>query len=100
MLKSLIIKSSLSPNQFYPNELKSVFGKCTGDNWHMWKGTCPFHADKNAGSFVINKSSGAYKCFACGASGGDIIAFTMQLHNLSFKEALNKLWGVVSCKNL
>ncbi|HAJ19879.1 MAG TPA: hypothetical protein DCL95_07445, partial [Rhodospirillaceae bacterium] len=43
----------------------------------MWEGLCPFHADTRPGSFVVNKATGAFKCFSCGEQGGDIITFHM-----------------------
>ena len=52
---------------------------------------CPFHADKRAGSFVVNKTSGAFKCFSCGEAGGDVIDFHMKANQLSFKDAFNQL---------
>ena len=61
-------------------------------------GLCPFHQDKRIGSFKINSSTGAFKCFSCNASGGDIISFTMKYHDFSFPEALDwftEQWGVV-----
>lgn len=60
-------------------------------------GLCPFHDDANPGSFYVNFETGAFKCFSCGESGGDIIAFVMQRDSLEFLEALEKLandWGV------
>ena len=30
---------------------------------------CPFHADKNVGSFYLNANSGLFFCFSCGAKG-------------------------------
>jgi len=48
---------------------------------------CPFHADRNTGSFVINERMNIYKCFACGARG-DAIGFVMNYHNLGYRDAL------------
>lgn len=60
-------------------------------------GLCPFHNDNSAGSFRVHLENSAYRCFSCGVKGGDIIAFTMAKHDLSFYEALIQLaneWGV------
>ncbi|WP_082054117.1 CHC2 zinc finger domain-containing protein [Methyloterricola oryzae] len=60
-------------------------------------GLCPFHADGRAGSFRVHLETGAFCCFACGAKGGDIVAFVQQREGLSFQDALTKLadeWGV------
>jgi len=54
-------------------------------------GLCVFHADKHAGSFGVNLRTGAYKCHACGAGGGDIISFVRQRYNLDFIGAINYL---------
>lgn len=51
---------------------------------------CPFHDDSNA-SLRFNSDKGAFKCMACGAKGGDILAFHMQRTGLSF---------IAACKDL
>jgi DNA primase len=88
------IKNSLRPFDFYHYELSNAPLKKQGRNTG---GLCPFHADNTPGSFRVNLATGAYKCFSCGSRGGDIIAFTMELHGLDFIEALTKLsceWGI------
>jgi DNA primase len=45
----------------------------------------------------VNLDSGAFRCFACGARGADILAFAMQRHGLGFRDALDRLgreWGL------
>ena len=54
----------------------------TGDELHA---LCPFHDDKEA-SFSVNKTSGLWKCFACGIDG-NIFQFIQKLENVSFEEA-------------
>ena len=98
MRKLDLIKSALSPSLYYTRNLSGYFGKLTGNDWRVWQGLCPFHADKRAGSLVINKKTGAFKCFSCGSCGGDIISFHQQRHNLSFVEAIKQLWEDLSCK--
>ncbi len=51
---------------------------------------CPFHADTKP-SLRINVARGAYRCMVCGARGGDVLAFHMHLHSMSF---------VAACKTL
>ena len=51
---------------------------------------CPFHSDTNP-SFRINTEKGAFKCMACGASGGDVIAFQMLRYDQNFIEACKAL---------
>lgn len=89
------IKHSLNPFDFYKHELPTAKLKN-----HAWNdgGLCPFHADNKPGSFRINVTTGAFKCFACGMAGSDVIAFTMSLYGLNFIEALKQLandWGLV-----
>ena len=89
------IKRLLSPLDFYKHELPNA--KIKRDGWNDG-GLCPFHADKATGSFRINTITGAFKCFACGESGSDVIAFTMALHGLHFMDALAHLaddWGLI-----
>ena len=89
------IKRSINPFDFYRYELPNASLKK-----HAWNdgGLCPFHADNSTGSFRVNLSTGAFKCFACGIAGSDVIAFIMALYGLQFAEALAKLaddWGLV-----
>lgn len=88
------IKQTLSPRDFYCHELTGAPLKK-----HGWNdgGLCPFHSDNKPGSFRVNLTTGAYKCFACGAAGADVIAFAMALYGLQFVDALAKLaddWGL------
>lgn len=94
-LDSDYIKHSLSPFDFYSHELPKA--KLTKHDWNDG-GLCPFHNDHHTGSFRVNLITGAYKCFACGMAGGDVIAFTMAYYGLGFIEALYKLandWGLI-----
>ena len=52
-------------------------------------GLCPFHNEKSP-SFTVNEEKGFYHCFGCGAHG-DVITFEMQVHHLSFPEAVERL---------
>jgi DNA primase len=87
------IKRLLNPLDFYRHELPNAPLKK-----HDWNdgGLCPFHSDNKPGSFRVNLVTGAYKCFACGMAGGDVVAFVMALYGLKFADALAKLaddWG-------
>ncbi len=88
------LKASLSPEAYYATNLKGTWGKPTGNGWHRWSGLCPFHQDRRAGSFVINRTTGAFKCFSCDAGGGDIIDFHMKFNHMHFTEALSQLQGI------
>ncbi len=47
---------------------------------------CPFHADTKP-SLRVRLETGAFSCMACGAHGGDVLAFHMQRHSMDFKAA-------------
>jgi hypothetical protein len=47
---------------------------------------CPFHADSKP-SLRVRLETGAFSCMACGAHGGDVLAFHMQRYGLTFKAA-------------
>jgi DNA primase len=56
-----------------------------------WRTTvCPFHEDTKP-SLAIHVEKGAFKCFSCGAKGGDVIAFHRLLHKMSFVDACKDL---------
>lgn len=52
-------------------------------------GRCDFHGGSD--SMRVNTASGGWCCMACGASGGDVLAYHMQAHNLDFIDAAKAL---------
>ncbi|MCP4575453.1 MAG: DNA primase [Deltaproteobacteria bacterium] len=52
-------------------------------------GLCPFHGEK-APSFTVSQDRQMFHCFGC-KKGGDVFAFWMEYHSLSFPEALRDL---------
>jgi DNA primase len=82
------IKNLILPKDFYDHELQPRTFKKRG--WNE-AGLCPFHHDNQSGSFFVNLNSGAYKCFSCGAAGGDVISFIMVLYGFTFADALQHL---------
>ncbi len=54
-----------------------------------YTGLCPFHNEKTP-SFTVNEAKGFYHCFGCGAHGS-IFDFEININNLSFLEAVEKL---------
>jgi len=75
------------------NYFKEQGLKLTGGG--EWKtALCPFHDDHNP-SLSVRLDTGGFRCFACGAHGGDVLSFHMQRHGLSFKQAAKDLgaWG-------
>jgi DNA primase len=88
------LKSAIRPTEFYMLELAGM----PNPKQVRWNngGLCPFHDDRKPNSFYVNVDTGAFKCFSCGSSGGDIISFIQLRHGLLFCEALQKLakeWG-------
>ena len=61
-----------------------------------WKtARCCFHDDHKP-SLRVRLDSGGFKCMACGAYGGDVLAFPQQRYGLSFIDAAKQLgaWRV------
>ena len=78
---------NLLPN---PSKYYSEQGlKLTGDGeWR--KALCPFHKETRP-SLGVRLESGSFRCMACGASGGDVLAFHMLRYGMGFKEAAKSL---------
>lgn len=55
-----------------------------------YKALCPFHDDRNIGSFIVYPKGNCYKCFACGEGGG-VIDFLMKHENLTYPDAIRWL---------
>ena len=70
-----------TPAQYYKQQFPKMRLK---SEWV--KVCCPFHSDCTP-SLNINMVSGGFKCWACGAHGGDVLAFQMKRYNQTFKEA-------------
>jgi hypothetical protein len=81
-----ILKILARPEVFYQTELPAMPAPRREHGWTSG-GLCPFHADRHAGSFYVHLDSGAFKCHACGAGGGDVIAFVRLRDGLSFPDA-------------
>jgi DNA primase len=56
---------------------------------HYWKGSCPFHTEKDA-SFTVSPDKQIFYCFGCHASG-DVISFIAKLENMTQFEAAHHL---------
>lgn len=57
----------------------------------LWREmVCPFHDDSKP-SLRINIQKGCFKCMACEAKGGDLIAFHQKLTGRNFVEACKDL---------
>ena len=52
-------------------------------------GLCPFHSEKDP-SFTVSPSKQMFHCFGC-KKGGDVFAFWMEYHKVSFPQAMRDL---------
>jgi DNA primase len=73
------------PTQYYREQGLKLVG---GGEWKS--AVCPFHNDTKP-SLRIRLENGAFRCMACGAHGGDVLAFHMKKTGLPFKRAAQDL---------
>jgi hypothetical protein len=60
----------------------------------QWRtGPCHFHGGSD--SLRVNIKSGGWCCMACGAKGGDVLAYQIQMHGMDFVEAARALGAYV-----
>ncbi|MCP3679706.1 MAG: hypothetical protein GY782_05350 [Gammaproteobacteria bacterium] len=73
------------PEPYFQRQGMKVTG--TGE----WRSAlCPFHNDRRP-SLRLNVTIGCFRCMACDAHGGDVLAFHQQLHDLNFINAAKLL---------
>jgi hypothetical protein len=61
-----------------------------GSHHSPWKTTeCRFHGGSD--SMRIKVSTGAFVCMACGARGGDVLAYEMAVYGVGFVQAAKQL---------
>jgi hypothetical protein len=74
--------------------VRDYYGPLFGDlqfnatGWALVR--CVFHEDKHA-SLSIHQGRGAFRCSACDARGGDVLAFEMLRSGADFKSAARSL---------
>lgn len=91
------VKASFSKENLPPPkkvlELLNIRYLARGGDWIQV--FCPFHANgqERNSSLSMHTQSGHYKCHACGAKGGDVIAFYRAITGCGFREALKDLRG-------
>lgn len=79
-----------NPGEYYHEQGLKLTG---GGEWKS--AICPFHEDTRP-SLRVRLDSGGFRCMACGAHGGDVLAFHMQRYGLRFIDAAKVLaaWEV------
>ncbi|MBI5611897.1 MAG: hypothetical protein HY942_02330 [Gammaproteobacteria bacterium] len=80
-----------NPGEYYHGQGLKLTG---GGEWKS--AVCPFHNDTKP-SLRVRLDSGGFRCMACGAHGGDVLAFHMQRYGLRFFDAAKAL-GTVEAK--
>ena len=60
-----------------------------------FKGLCPFHNEKTPSFTVTPGDTQRYHCFGCGVNG-DAIQFVQEYEQVNFREAVQKITGVMS----
>jgi hypothetical protein len=88
-LTAPVLKAAL-PAALYYTRLLDTMPTPKRDGW-VDGGLCPFHADRHRGNFRVHLTTGAYCCFACGAKGGDILAFHQAYTGKPFQDSLREL---------
>ena len=73
------------PAEYYSEQGLKLIGR---GEWRS--ALCPFHKDTTP-SLRVHLESGAWRCMACDAHGGDVLSFHMQRHELRFIEAAKVL---------
>jgi hypothetical protein len=64
--------------------------KLIGPTRAKWKTTaCMFHGGRS--TMRVNSQSGAWVCMSCGAKGGDVLSYEMQLNGKEFVQAAKDL---------
>lgn len=80
---------NINYENFYKEDLNSKFHP-TGNGWYKVLTKCPFHNDKNHGTYHINVNSGCYYCFSCGCKG-NIFQYLYKQKGMCFKQSINYL---------
>lgn len=91
------VRDAVDPREYYADTLPTMPDKQPGRDGWKDGGLCPFHDDRRPGSFRVNVQTGAYRCFSCGACGGDIVAFEAAIlpaAPLTAARSISREWGV------
>lgn len=74
-----------SPSEYFKEQGLNLSG---GLEWKT--ALCPFHEDTKP-SLRVRLDEGCFCCMACGAKGGDVLAFHRRKYGLGFKDAAIEL---------
>lgn len=74
-----------TPGEYYREQGLKLTG---GSEWK--NAICPFHHDTKP-SLRIRLETGAFRCMACGARGGDVLDFHRLRYGLRFQDAAMQL---------
>jgi len=85
-------RGSLPTPQVYLREQGLLTGRTRGE-WAQIK--CPAHkgGDERNASMGVSLVDGHFKCHACGAKGGDVVALHRLITGMGFREAVADLGG-------
>lgn len=79
-----------SPEIYYQQQFPNL--RQTKQHWTSVQ--CCFHEDRQP-SLRLNLTNGGFRCFGCGARGGNVISFHCQRYQLSFVQSLIALGGLL-----
>lgn len=81
-----------NPKEYYRKQGVKLTG---GGEWK--NAICPFHDDTRP-SLRVHLESGAFRCWACGTRGGDVLDFHRERYGLGFEDAAKQLgaWEIES----
>ena len=80
------VLAALDIERFYASRIEDALRPGTRGHW---KTVCPFHDDHEP-SLSVERSTGLFNCFGCGAAGS-VFDFEMRLRGVDFATALERL---------
>ena len=87
--RTVYMREFPTPTVYYQQEFPNL--KICENTWMSVK--CCFHEDRQP-SLRLNLKNGSFRCFGCGARGGNIIAFHCQRYRLTFAQTILALGGL------
>ncbi|MBN8744796.1 MAG: hypothetical protein J0I24_10885 [Thiomonas arsenitoxydans] len=82
------------PETYFAAELGALQGR------GVWRDAlCCFHPDRKP-SLRVNTQTGAFRCFVCGAHGGDVLDFQQLRYGQTFTAAAKALGAVTGGRHV